>query len=88
MPGSTDQSKFENAYGMSQTADRYKRNTYMINVEIVSFAAEMENVYVVPTNAVINVNEMAASSHGAVHPSKNGSLELATVLYSYLRGIN
>lgn len=88
LPGSTDQSKFESAYGMSQTAERYKRNTYLTNLEILKLAASMENVYVVPTNAVLNVDGMAAGGHGALHPSKDGYRELATVLYSYLRAIN
>lgn len=88
LPGSTDEQKFKNAYELSQTAERYKRNTYLANLEIIKIAENMENVYVVPTNAVLNTGTMAASSHGAVHPSKQGYEEIATQLYSYIRAIN
>lgn len=88
LPGSTDEQKFKNAYELSQTAARYKRNTYLANLEIIKIAENMENVYVVPTNAVLNTGTMAASSHGAVHPGKQGYKEIATQLYSYIRAIN
>ena len=88
LPGSTDEQKFKNAYELSQTAERYKRNTYLANLEIIKIAENMENVYVVPTNAVLNTNQMAASTHGAIHPSKRGYEEIATQLYSYIRAIN
>lgn len=88
LPGSTDEQKFKNAYELSQTAERYKRNTYLANLEIIKIAENMENVYVVPTNAVLNTGTMAASSHGAVHPGKQGYEEIATQLYSYIRAIN
>lgn len=88
LPGSTDQSKFEAAYDMGQNADRYKINTYLANLEIIKHVEGMENVYAVPTNAALNVDSMAASSHGAVHPGKKGYEEIAAQLYTYLRGIN
>lgn len=88
LPGSTDQKKFDAAYDMGQNAERYKINTYLANLEIIKHAEEMENVYVVPTNAALNVDSMAASSHGAVHPGKEGYEQLAAQLYTYLRGIN
>lgn len=88
LPGSTDEQKFKNAYELTQTAKRYKRNTYLANLEIIKIAESMENVYVVPTNAVLNTGTMAASGHGAIHPGKQGYEEIATQLYSYIRAIN
>ncbi len=89
LPGSTDEAKFKYAYEMSQTAERYKRNTYLTNLKIIELAEEMENVYVVPTNAALNTKEnMAASGHGAVHPGKLGYEDIATQLYSFIRAIN
>ena len=88
LPCTTDSEKFIKAYETSQTAERYKRNTYLANLEIVQYASGLENVYVAPINAYLNTEDMAASTHGAVHPSEKGYEEIAAQLYAYLRAIN
>lgn len=82
LPGSVEQDKFEQAYGDSQTADRYKRNTYLSNLEIVEHIKEKENVYLAPTNASLNTKDnMGQNGNGAVHPAKDGYYEIGTILY-------
>lgn len=89
LPGSVEQKKFEIAYGIKQTADRYKRNTYLTNLEIVKHTAEMENVYVAPTNALMDTHvDMAGSGHGAVHPGESGYQKIGEYLYWFVRAIN
>lgn len=89
LPGSADQKKFEYAYEMKQTAERYKRNTYLANLEIIKHVEGMDNVYVATTNAALNTKEnMAASGHGAVHPATQGYKDIATQLYSLVRAIS
>lgn len=89
LPGSTDQSKFEAAYGDAQTAERYKRNTYLTNLEILKKADDMVNVYIAPTNSSLDVtNNMASGGGGAVHPAAAGYSEIGTLLYSLIRAIN
>lgn len=88
LPGSVEQEKFEAAYD-EQTADRYKRNTYLTNLEIVKHVAGMSNVFIAPTNAVLNtVENMAAAGSGAVHPGEKGYAEIGQLMYSFLRAIN
>ncbi len=87
-PGSTDESKFS-VYSGAQSAERYKRNSYLTNLEVIEHVAGMENVYVAPIHAALDVNnDMAGSSHGAVHPASRGYHKLGNQLYGFLRAIN
>lgn len=89
LPGSPEQWKFEAAYGTSQSAARFKRNTYLTNLEILDHVANMTNVYAAPTNASIDVvNNMLDSGGGAVHPAGSGYVEVGTAMYSLIRAIN
>lgn len=84
LPGSVEQEKFEQAYGEDgQTADRYKRNTYLANLEIIKHVQGMENVHVAPTNAPLNtVEHMYLDGGGAVHPARKGYFEIGAMLYN------
>lgn len=86
LPCSVEQGKFDLAYENGQTAKRCKRNTYLTNLEIVKHIERMENVFAVPTNAVLDTkNNMAGEGKGAVHPSKAGYYEIGALLYNYIR---
>jgi len=87
-PGSVNQEKFA-IYSTMQTAERYKRNSFLANLEIIKHVAELKNVYVAPTNAALDtVKDMAGSGHGAVHPAIRGYQDIATLLYGFIRAIN
>lgn len=89
LPGSVEQEKFELAYKDKQTAERYKRNTYLTNLEIIKHVSEMKNVYVAPTNASLNtVENMYMGGNGAVHPARKGYFEVGALLYSYILAID
>ena len=89
LPGSTDQSKFEEAYGTSQTADRYKRNAYLTNIQIIEECSSLENVYICPAGMSLDTaNNMAAGGSGGVHPAQAGYVEIGTTLYGVIRAIN
>lgn len=89
LPGSTDQSKFEAAYGTTQTADRYKRNTYLANLEIIKKVEAMNNVFIAHTNLSLDTtNNMASGGGGGVHPATAGYTEIGQTLYGVIRAIN
>lgn len=88
LPGSVEQEKFEQQYKEKQTADRYKRNTYVANLEIINHVQGMENVYVAPTNAPLNTaKNMYAGGVGAVIPTKTGYFDVGTMLYGHIIAI-
>ena len=89
LPGSTDQSKFEAAYGTRQTADRHKQHTYLANLKIIEKIATMDNVYVAHTNLSLDTtNNMEYGSGGGVHPATPGYEEIGQTLYGVIRAIN
>ena len=84
IPGDADQDNFGNAYGVSQTAWKYKKNTHEANIALINTFEDVENVYLSPFNAAIDtVNNM----NGDVHPKANGYNQLGAQMYSYLRAI-
>lgn len=89
LPGSVEQSKFEAQYGDRQNKVRYKRNTYLTNLEILKEASGMDNVYIAHTNAALDVvNNMASGGSGAIHPAAAGYMEIGAQLYGFIRAIN
>ena len=89
LPGSVEQSKFEAQYGDRQNKVRYKRNTYLTNLEILKEASGTDNVYIAYTNAALDVvNNMASGGSGAIHPAAAGYMEIGAQLYGFIRAIN
>ena len=89
LPCSVEQEKFDLAYDNGQTADRCKRNSYLTNLAIVEHVSGMNNVFVAPTNAVLDtVNDMANAGSGAVHPGEKGYYAVGQVLYNYVRALD
>lgn len=87
-PGSVEQEKFEIAYGKSQTADQYKKNTYMTNLEIIKNRSDENNVYIASTNAPLDtVNDMQMGGSGGVHPADKGCQDIGTALYNMIMAI-
>lgn len=84
IPSDADQDKFGKAYGVSQTAWRYKKNTHEANLALIDRFDGVENVYLSPFNAAIDT---ANNMSGDVHPNANGYNQLGAQMYSYLRAI-
>ena len=88
LPGSTEEEKFEMAYGKSQTAAQYKRNTYLTNLEIVNNKSNTTNVYLAPTNAPLDtVHDMQEGIGGGVHPGAKGCQDIGAALYGMIMAI-
>lgn len=85
IPGDADQNKFGQAYGVSQTAWKYKKNTHDANIALLDRFDGMANVYLSPFNAAIDT---ANNMNGDVHPTANGYNQLGEQMYSYMRAIN
>lgn len=84
IPGEADQDRFGSAYGVSQTAWRYKKNAHEANLALIDQFDDVENVYLSPFNAAIDT---ANNMNGDVHPNANGYNQLGEQMYSYLRAI-
>lgn len=84
IPGEVDQDKFGAAYGVSQTAWRYKKNIHEANLALLDRFYGDENVYPSYFNAVIDT---ANNMNGDVHPTASGYNQLGTQMYAYLRAI-
>lgn len=89
LPCSVEQEKFDLAYDNGQTADRCKRNSYLTNLAIIEHVNGMDNVFIAPTNAVLDtINDMADAGSGAVHPGKKGYYAIGQLLYNYVRALD
>ena len=84
IPGESNQDKFGNAYGVSQTAWKYKKNTHEANLALIDRFNGVANVYISPFNAAVDT---ANNMSGDVHPNANGYNQLGEQMYSYMRAI-
>lgn len=85
IPGEADQDKFGKAYGVSQTAWRYKKNIHEANLALIDKFEGVENVFLSPFNAAIDT---VSNMNGDVHPTATGYNQLGAQMYSFMRAIN
>lgn len=84
IPPQLDQSKFTEAYGLSQTSWRAKLNSYDANREILSSFTESANLYLSWYNGAINCYDGIGND---VHPNDSGYASLGTQMYYFMRAI-
>lgn len=83
IPPTSNQDKFSNDYGNSQSLDRYLRNNMIWGDQIISIYGNRknENVYIIPTNAVIDrVNGFT----NGVHPNTVGYNQMGDEIYAWI----
>jgi lysophospholipase L1-like esterase len=84
IPSDADQDKFGKAYGVSQTAWKYKKNTISANLSLIDRFNDTENVFVSPFNAAIDTEN---NMNGDVHPTATGYNQAGEQMYSFMRAI-